>query len=99
MKNEKSFITLGYTCFLMGILEISVWYFDHLIEKRGSHGFWIICGVWSLCNDLFPLPLDNIGRRCSVILALPGNIIYYLIYVYNPAPQSVRKHFYYKVNE
>ena len=48
----------------------------------GERGKWLfcfslVCGLYTVCHGLFALPLDVIGRLWSVILALPGNFLYY----------------------
>ena len=39
--------------------------------------FFGLCGACSVCQGLFSLPLDGIGKLCSVIVALPGYALYY----------------------
>ena len=38
--------------------------------------FSLICGLCTVCLGLFVLPLGVVGRLCSVIVALPGDLDY-----------------------
>ena len=49
--------------------------------KGGGGGSWLpcfslLCGVCTACLGLFALPLGIFGRLCSVIVALPGRLLY-----------------------
>ena len=47
--------------------------------------FTLLCGTCSVCTGLFVLPLGAFGRQCSVIVALPGHLLYYV----SPCTNSV----------
>ena len=36
----------------------------------------VVCDLCAICLGLFALPVGVIGRLCSVIVALPGHIVY-----------------------
>ena len=40
----------------------------------------LICGFCIVFLGLFAFPLDVIGKLCSVIVALPGQFLFYLSY-------------------
>ena len=44
------------------------------LGKRASYTF---CLVVFVCHVLFALPHGVIGRLCSVIVALPGHLLFY----------------------
>ena len=37
----------------------------------------LVCGLCNVYNRLFIIPLDVVGRPCSVIVAFPGHRLYY----------------------
>ena len=57
-----------------------VWHCNHLIgeERVGWFSFHGFSYIYTVCHSLFALPLGVIGRLCSVIVVLPGHILYCL---------------------
>ena len=45
--------------------------------------FSLACDMCTLCNGVFALPFGVIGGLCSVIVALPGHLLYYFPYNFN----------------
>ena len=46
----------------------------------------LVCGLYTVCQSLFALPLGVIGRVCSVIVTLPGRLLYILINLVDHSP-------------
>ena len=55
---------------LLSCLVDPVWHCDHLLGK-------LVCGLCTVCQGLFDLPLGVIGKLCSVTVALPGYFLYF----------------------
>ena len=40
--------------------------------------FYLVCGIFTVC--LFALPLDVIGKLCSVIVVVSGHFLYFSLW-------------------
>ena len=59
----------------------SVWHYDNLVEEDGTGYsfllfFFFFFSASVVCNGLFAVPLGATGRLCSVIVALPEDLLY-----------------------
>ena len=47
------------------------------MRELGAFCFSSICGLYTVWNDLFALPLGVFGRLYSVIVTNPGHLLYH----------------------
>ena len=53
---------------------------SYLLGKRELAAlFSSVCGMCTVCHGLFALPLGVICRLCSVIVAIPGHVLYIFV--------------------
>ena len=60
---------------LLFCLMDSVEYCDHQFGEEGTIFvcFSLVCGFSTVCHGVFALPLGDIGRLLSLIVAIPGH--------------------------
>ena len=62
------------------------WHWIIFCCKDGTDCFVFLCSIACMLCDVFALPLGVIGRLCSVIVALPGHLLYYLPHLHTLLP-------------